>query len=105
MGGFESLDFSLNSAGKDSTGSFAWVGGFSAPAQWIAVPAANGEAAQLRLLWISCGTADPFLEANRKFVGQLRAKGYEVKAVETPGAHIWPVWQRNVVDFVQLLFR
>jgi hypothetical protein len=23
---------------------------------------------------------------------------------ETPGAHIWPVWDRNLVDFVQLLF-
>ena len=104
MGGFESLDFGLNSAGKDGTGSFAWVGGFSAPAQSIALPAANGEAAQLRLLWISCGTADPLLEPNRKFVGQLKGKGYAVKAVETPGAHIWPVWQRNLVDFVELLF-
>jgi enterochelin esterase-like enzyme len=104
MGGFESLDFGLNSAGKDGTGSFAWVGGFSAPAQSISLPAANGEAAQLRLLWISCGTADPLLEPNRKFVGQLKGKGYAVKAVETPGAHIWPVWQRNLVDFVALLF-
>lgn len=104
MGAFESLDLVLNSAGKDGAGSFAWVGGFSAPAQLIALPAANGEASHLRLLWISCGTADPFLEPNRKFVSELRGKGYSVKAVETPGAHVWPVWQRNLVDFVQLLF-
>lgn len=104
MGGFESLDIGLNSAGKDGAGSFAWVGGFSAPTQSVDLPATNGEAAQLRLLWISCGTGDPFLEPNRKLIGQLKGKGYAVKAVETPGAHIWPVWDRNLVDFVQLLF-
>lgn len=104
MGGFESLDIGLNVAGKDGTGSFAWVGGFSAPAQSVDLPATNGEAAKLRLLWISCGTGDPFLEPNRKLIGQLNEKGYAVKAVETPGAHIWPVWDRNLVDFVQLLF-
>jgi enterochelin esterase-like enzyme len=104
MGGFESLDIGLNSAGKDGTGSFAWVGGFSAPAQSVDLPATNGEAAKLRLLWISCGTEDPLLEPNRKLIGQLKGKGYAVKAVETPGAHIWPVWDRNLVDFVQLLF-
>lgn len=104
MGGFESLDIGLNSAGKDGTGSFAWVGGFSAPAQSVDLPTTNGEAAKLRLLWISCGTGDPFIEPTRKLIGQLKGKGYAVKAVETPGAHIWPVWDRNLVDFVQLIF-
>lgn len=104
MGGFESLDIGLNSAGKGGMGSFAWVGGFSAPAMSVERPEASGEQAQLRLLWISCGTEDPFLEPNRKLIAELKAKGYAVKAVETPGAHIWPVWDRNLADFVQLLF-
>lgn len=102
MGGSQSLDVGLNRTGKAGTGEFAWVGGFSAAAQFV--PTVSGQAGKLRLLWISCGTSDPLLEANRKFTAELRTKGYTVKAVETPGAHIWPVWDRNLVDFVQLLF-
>jgi len=55
-------------------------------------------------LWISCGTGDSLLEPNRKLVKELQEKGYAVKALETPGAHIWPVWQRNLAEFVPLLF-
>lgn len=99
MGAGQSLDIGLN-----STGEFAWIGGFSAPAQLIERPAVSGPASKLRLLWISCGTGDSLLEPNRKLIKELREKGYAVKAVETPGAHIWPVWQRNLADFAQLLF-
>jgi enterochelin esterase family protein len=104
MGGTQSLDIGLSSAGQDGAGEFAWIGGFSAAAQFVRRPAASGPASKLRLLWISCGTGDQLLELNRKLVRELRAKGYTVKAVETPGAHVWPVWSRNLVDFVQLLF-
>lgn len=104
MGASESLDIGLNPTGKDGAGEFAWVGSFSAPAQFVERPAVNGEVAKPRLLWISCGTGDPFLESNQKLIQELRKMGYAVKAVETPGAHIWPVWDRNLVGFVQLLF-
>jgi enterochelin esterase family protein len=104
MGASESLDIGLRSTGKDGKGEFAWVGGFSAAAQWVERPTARGEQAQLRLLWISCGTGDSFLAPNREFTEELKERGYVVKSVETPGAHIWPVWDRNLVDFAQLLF-
>jgi len=105
MGAAQTLDIGLNSTtGKEGTGEFAWIGAFSAPAQFVQPPAVNGEAARLRLLWISCGTEDPFLEPNRKLIEELKAKGYAVKAVETQGGHIWPVWDRNLVGFVKLLF-
>ncbi|MGC1463025.1 MAG: alpha/beta hydrolase-fold protein [Terracidiphilus sp.] len=104
MGALQSLDIGLNSASKGGPGEFAWVGGFSAPAQFLERPAASGQASKLRLLWIGCGTGDGLLESNRKLTEELQAKGYTVKAVEKPGAHIWPVWQRDLVDFVQLLF-
>ncbi len=104
MGGSQSLDIGLNRIGEDGMGDFAWIGGFSAAAQFVQRPAITGQTSQLRLLWISCGTDDPLLEPNRKLIRELQAKGYHVKAVETPGAHIWPVWQRNLVDFAQLLF-
>ena len=104
MGATQSLDIGLNAADKDNPGEFAWIGGFSAPAFFVQHPDISGQATRLRLLWVSCGTGDSLLESNRKLIEELQAKGYMVKAVETPGAHIWPVWDRNLVDFVQLLF-
>lgn len=104
MGALQSLDIGLNSAGKDAAGEFGWIGGFSAPAQFLQRPAMSGHASKLRLLWIGCGTGDALLESNRKLIEDLQGKGYTVKAVEKPGAHIWPVWQRDLVDFAQLLF-
>jgi len=99
MGGAQGLDIGLNGAGE-----FAWVGGFSAPAYFVRLPTVSGRATKLRLLWISCGTEDALLEPIRKFIKELHEDGYAVKQVEIPGAHIWPVWQRNLADFVQRLF-
>jgi len=104
MGGAQSLHMGLNSAGQDGTGEFAWIGAFSAGTPYVKLPSVSGPARKLRLLWIGCGTGDALLEPNRKFIQDLQQLGYTVKPVETPGAHIWPVWQRNLVDFVQLLF-
>jgi len=99
MGGAQGLDIGLNGAGE-----FAWVGGFSAPVYFVRLPTVSGRATKLRLLWISCGTEDALLEPIRKFIKELHEDGYAVKQVEIPGAHIWPVWQRNLADFVQRLF-
>jgi enterochelin esterase-like enzyme len=35
----------------------------------------------------------------------LKSKGIEHTGVETPGAHTWMVWRRNLADFAPLLFR
>jgi enterochelin esterase family protein len=104
MGALQSLDMGLNGTGKDSAGEFAWVGGFSAPAQFVQRPATSGQASKLRLLWIGCGTGDALLESNRKLIEELQGMGYKVRAAEKSGAHVWPVWQRDLVDFAQLLF-
>jgi enterochelin esterase family protein len=29
----------------------------------------------------------------------------QAKEIETPGAHTWMVWRRNLADFAPLLFR
>lgn len=65
MGALQSLDLGLNGTGKGSAGEFAWVGGFSAPAQLVQHPATSSQAGKLRLLWIGCGTGDALLESNR----------------------------------------
>jgi enterochelin esterase-like enzyme len=99
MGGAQSLDLGLN-----STDEFAWIGGFSAATPFVRRPTTSGRVRKLRLLWMSCGTGDVLLDFNRKFVKELQEDGYAVTLLETPGMHIWPVWQRDLVNFVQLLF-
>ncbi len=107
MGGLESLEIGLN-----HTGQFASIGGFSSavhlldPATQLPVltPADAAKAANLRLLWIACGTEDGLLEANRKLIAHLKSEGLPVTAVETPGAHVSYVWRDNLIHFAPLLF-
>jgi enterochelin esterase family protein len=105
MGGAESLYTGLNALDR-----FAWVGAFSAGGlreEFDAdFPGLDGKANdKLRLLWIACGTEDRLIEVNRKVQNWLTAKGVKHQAVETPGAHTWMVWRRNLAEFAPLLFR
>jgi enterochelin esterase family protein len=104
MGGAESLFVGLNALNR-----FAWIGAFSSGGlsdDFNAVfPALDSKAnAQLRLLWIACGTEDRLIEPNRKFRDWLKSKNIKHTAIETPGAHTWMVWRRNLANFVPLLF-
>jgi enterochelin esterase family protein len=105
MGGAESLRTGLN-----HPGSFAWVGGFSSGrvknGDYDAVfPGLDSEKADLRLLWISCGTRDGLLKDNREFATWLAAKGFAVTEVELPGAPEWAVWHESLIRFAQLVFQ
>ena len=105
MGGAESLYTGLNAVDR-----FAWIGAFSSGGLGedfnVTFPAVNSKVnAQLRLLWIACGTDDHLIEANRKFRDWLKSKGVEFIPIETPGAHTWMVWRRNLAEFTALLFR
>ena len=105
MGGSESLLTGLTSLDK-----FAWVGAFSSggiPEDFDKdFPALDSKAnSQLHLLWIACGTEDRLIDLNRKFRGWLASKGIQHVDIETPGAHTWMVWRRNLATFTALLFR
>ena len=106
MGGGESLLTGLNTVDK-----FAWIGGFSSARLAkedfnTDFPALDAKAnQQLRLLWIACGTDDELIERNRKLRAWLASKGVQHVDIETPGAHTWMVWRRNLAEFVSLLFR
>ena len=107
MGGAESL-----SAGLNHPEEFAWVGGFSSAVVMLdpdyskAFPAVDAKMnSQLRLLWIACGTEDGLVGPNRKFEDWLQSKGVQFTRVETPGAHTWMVWRRNLTAFAPLLFQ
>jgi enterochelin esterase family protein len=104
MGGAESLLTGLNNIDK-----FAYVGSFSAGGLFDDYPAAfpaldAKQAAQLRTLWIACGTSDHLIDDNRKFKAWLKSKDIAFTDIETPGAHTWMVWRRNLINFAPLLF-
>jgi enterochelin esterase-like enzyme len=105
MGGSESLLTGLNNLDK-----FAWIGAFSSaglPEDFQSdFPSLNPKAnQQLRLLWIACGTEDDLIDLNRRFREWLKAKEVQHTDIETPGAHTWMVWRRNLAEFAGLLFR
>jgi enterochelin esterase-like enzyme len=104
MGGLESLTIGLT-----HTGQFAWVGGFSSAVQSLdytkQLTSLDPKTANLRLLWIACGTEEGLIEPNRKFIAFLKSKDMPVTQIETPGLHTWMVWRDNLVHFAPLLFQ
>jgi enterochelin esterase family protein len=105
MGGSESLLTGLNTLNE-----FAWIGAFSSggmdPDFDKDFPALDSKSAQpLRLLWIACGTDDHLIDLNRNFRAWLASKNIRHLDIETPGAHTWMVWRRNLAEFSALLFR
>ena len=104
MGGTESLLTGLNTLDK-----FAWIGAFSSggltPEFEKEFPGLTARAnAQLRLLWIACGTDDDLIGINRNLRAWLASKDIHHADIETPGAHTWLVWRRNLAEFASLLF-
>ena len=105
MGGTESLLTGLNTLDH-----FAWIGAFSSGGLTedfkADFPALDSKAnTQLQLLWIACGTDDHLIDVNRKFRDWLKSKGIQHTDIETPGAHTWMVWRRNLASFAPLLFQ
>ena len=105
MGGSESLLTGLN-----HLDTFTWVGAFSSGGlaeefdkDFPGLDAKANE--RLKLLWIACGTDDRLIELNRKLRAWLDTKGVHKVDIETPGAHTWMVWRRNLAAFTGLLFR
>lgn len=105
MGGAESLFVGLNAVDR-----FAWIGAFSAGGASAdfekAYPQVDEKMNdQLKLLWIACGTSDGLLDGNQRLCQWLKDKHVNVTEIETPGAHTWMVWRRNLANFAPLLFR
>src|SRR5207248_7834892 len=74
MGGSESLLTGLNTLDR-----FAWIGAFSSGGMReefdAAYPSLDAKAnAQIRLLWIACGTEDTLIAINRRFRDWLKSK-------------------------------
>jgi len=105
MGGSESLLTGLNNLDK-----FAWIGTFSSGGLGedfaVDFPSLDSNAnSKIHLLWIACGTDDELIKLNRSFREWLKSKGIRHDDIETPGAHTWMVWRRNLASFAPQLFR
>lgn len=62
--------------------------------------------ARIKLLWISCGTADGLLAVNRQFTDWLRSKNVRFVEEEAENVgHVWPLWRQNFASFAQRAFR
>jgi len=104
MGGLESLQIGLTHPDQ-----FAWIGGFSSAVHNLdytkTLASLNPKAADLRLLWVACGTEDSLINPNRELIAFLKTKDMSVTSIETPGFHTWMVWRDNLVHFAPLLFQ
>jgi enterochelin esterase-like enzyme len=104
MGGLESL-----SIGLANTDKFAYVVGLSSAVHALdyktSLATLDPKTANLRLLWIACGTEDTLITPNRKFIAWLKSKNMPVTAIETPGRHTALVWRDNLIHFAPLLFQ
>jgi len=70
-------------------------------------PALDAKAnSQIKMLWITCGTADSLLGVNRQFKEWLKTKKVAFTEQEVEGiGHVWPLWRQNLAEFVQKTFQ
>jgi len=130
MGGAETLFTALNNLDK-----FAWIASFSgAFVMWPGATGPADPAAgrgrggprsvdpavfdrtfpsmdtkansQIRMLWITVGTADSLLAVNRQFKDWLKQKNVTFTEEEAPDVgHVWPFWRKNFTEFAQRVFQ
>lgn len=105
MGGTEALMVGLN-----ELDSFAWIGAFSAgalgePFDQALPHLTSADNGRIKKLWISCGVDDKsHIDPMRDLHRWLINKGIDHMDIETPGAHTWMVWRRNLTALTPLLF-
>ncbi len=111
MGGGQAFTIGLRNLGM-----FAWVAEFSSgllsdvnfdlkahvPGFLEDAKASN---ARLKLLYVSCGDADPRIPGHENLSGLLHSKGIRHEYVTVPGGHEWVVWRKLLADLLPRLFR
>jgi enterochelin esterase-like enzyme len=61
---------------------------------------------RIKMLWITCGTADSLIAVNRQFKDWLRSKNVQFTELETPDVgHVWPYWRQNFTEFASKAFQ
>jgi putative tributyrin esterase len=62
-------------------------------------------AGNLPPLYVGCGTEDPLLEANKRFIAAATEVGADVTIDLRTGDHEWPVWDAMIQDVIAWLPR
>ena len=65
---------------------------------------AAGINSDIKVLWVSCGTEDTLFNSIHDFTQQLSKHKIEHIYRVTGGAHVYPVWQRNLNEVAPMLF-
>lgn len=63
----------------------------------------RAEAATLPSLYVACGTEDPLIAANHRFVDAADDRGIEVTTSFGPGEHEWGLWDTTIQDVLAWL--
>ena len=56
----------------------------------------QADPATLPALWVGCGTDDPLLDSNVRFVEACAAAGIDVTTSFVEGEHEWGLWDREI---------
>jgi enterochelin esterase family protein len=72
-------------------------------AAFQANPKATSEG--LKFVWLGIGQEDHSIDDVKAFAKFLDQYNVKNSLTVLPGAHIWPVWRHDLVDFAPLLFR
>jgi putative tributyrin esterase len=103
MGGYGSVLFGL----KHSE-SFAAVGSVSGrtdndiyPLLYSALAKTGG--VSIPYFFLECGSQDPLLPSNRKFVEELSSKNVSYEYHEYPGAHTWEFWDQSLPLMLEVI--
>jgi enterochelin esterase family protein len=106
MGGAESLFIGLNNVDKfGSIGAFSSGGLPATKPEEVFATVSKESTKNLKVFWMSCGTADGLIGFQRGFAKWLTDKGINVKTNETGGGHEWLLWRRNLAEFSQMIFK
>lgn len=66
---------------------------------------AAADPAKTPYMLLDCGTADPFLPANRHVVDEIWSRGFDYEYHELPGAHTWSFWDNSLPNLLDVLSR
>jgi S-formylglutathione hydrolase FrmB len=64
---------------------------------------AKASPASIPYLFLECGSQDPLLASNRKFVERLASKKVSYEYHEYPGAHTWEFWDGSLPMMLQTI--
>lgn len=83
---------------------FGVVGAFSPAVRMNAEEAVQKAEGSVTRFYVSCGTSDPLISANRELVAHLKAHRltYDFKEIDG-GEHSWSVWDPELATFFEML--